>query len=140
MNLTAFQPSIHYDMLFQALHAEGLNPGEMSFATDHTCIVGDERGPIGFFSFSIEDGSLVLKHYMVFHNRRSLANAVYLFRYFTAAAVMLGHCYVICSVDTGKKYLARFLKYWGGRGTAPYAVNENGTEFYRVPVTRGGIK
>ena len=133
MPLEAYKPHMH-DLLSSALAEEGLTPEEMTFETDYCCLLKDEDGPVGFFSFRFEE-TIRLIHFLVFQNRRSIKNAVSLYRHFLALALASGKAAFIAEVSDERKHLLNGLRYWAGDELKELGKRGKDT-FYLVPVSR----
>lgn len=138
MNLITYKPHLEY-LLERALEDEGLTPDQMTFREDKTCVLVDDDGPIGFFSFRFEDGMIRLMHFLVFKQHRSHKTMLRLWLYACEMVKSLGHAKFIVEIPAGRNFFDTLAKFWSGKDAQPYAKIDDGTAFYFMPVQRGGF-
>ena len=130
--LQPYKPHLYYK-LYRALQDEGWSDSEMYFDKDITYVM-----PEGFFTFRFEHGEAVLVHYLVWPEvRGSFLNMTKLYRAFQCVLLSLNEVTFIGTVDPGREYFHAFFRWIErGRELTPYAIDENGTQYFRITFRR----
>jgi len=143
LELIAYRPRYEY-LLERALEDEGIPPEQMSFKTDKTCIMVSGSGPIGFFSFRLDEDEETpprMIHFLLFRSYQSKGYLMTLCRHVCAFVRSLGHSMFIVEVPPDRLLFAPIVRYWSGKeNIKPCGTADDGTNFYLLPVVRGGFR
>lgn len=136
ITIIPYKPYLEY-LLTKTLHDEGLKDDEIHVSTYPTFIVSDDSGYIGFVTFRMDKRYPVLVHFLGFKGRRDYDTLRLLFKAFIQVVVLIGAVAFIGTVPKNKQYFRRFIKRWMGEDS-PYAIDNQGTRQYLIPVVGKG--
>lgn len=109
------------------LKEEGLKDEQITWGKDNQ--FEDETG---FFSWHMEHGWPYMTHFYVDVEKRSMSNAMRLYRKFRDMIIKQGYDHFIAESPPGKEVFGKFIKACMGC-TAPYAT-VNGSDYYLIKV------
>jgi len=115
-----------HDKIEQMLLKEDLVKEEMRFEKDNTYI-----NDVGFFTYSIKHNYPFLQHFCVEREKRSVKNAIALYKDFKKQILSEGYNGFIFEVTSRKKYLSKIAQWLCKR--QPYATINN-SEYYLVGI------